>query len=123
MGVLIPTRWYLKPETLTLEEIFNHNNSEVRYVGVRLYGLDRLLKSGKINIINVDADKEQILFTIEDIFIEPVCIIKVVNSTPEPDGSFKEVFLTVPPDMKSCQQAVAWTFRKMPKSYHPILET
>ena len=50
-------------------------------------------------------------------------MVKVVNSTPEPDGSFKDYFLRVPPDMQTAHQAVAWTFDKTVATYQPVLQT
>ena len=41
---------------------------------------------------------------------EPVVMVEVLNSTPEPDGSFKDYWLRVPPTMETARQAVAWTF-------------
>jgi hypothetical protein len=41
---------------------------------------------------------------------EPLVIVEVVNSTPEPDGSFKDYFLRVPPGVGSAREAIAWTF-------------
>jgi hypothetical protein len=38
---------------------------------------------------------------------EPLVMVRVLNSTPEADGSRKAFFLRVPPDM-SLAQAVVW---------------
>jgi hypothetical protein len=46
-----------------------------------------------------------------------VKILHVTNSTAEPDGSFKEYRLRVPPEMLSPLQAVAWTFNMRPEEY------
>jgi hypothetical protein len=51
---------------------------------------------------------------------ESLMMVKVVNSTPEPDGSFKDYFLRVPPTMARAREAVAWTFA-MPEAEY-ILE-
>ena len=50
-------------------------------------------------------------------------MVEVVNSTPEPDGSWKTYFLRVPPQMRSCQEAVAWTFNCSPDEYAVAVET
>ncbi len=50
-------------------------------------------------------------------------MVKVVNSAPEPDGTFKDYFLRVPPTMQTARQAVAWTFGKESHEYAPVLET
>lgn len=40
--------------------------------------------------------------------------VEVVNSTPEPDGSYAHYFLRVPPTMRTAQWAVAWSFEQSP---------
>ena len=41
---------------------------------------------------------------------EPLVMVKVVNATANPDGSFKDYWLQVPPDVQTARAAVAWTF-------------
>lgn len=36
--------------------------------------------------------------------------VEVTNGSPEPDGTFKQYFLQVPPEMRTPRQAVAWTY-------------
>ena len=40
---------------------------------------------------------------------EPLHVVEVVNSTPEPDGTHRRYFLRVPHD-RTAREAVAWTF-------------
>jgi hypothetical protein len=54
---------------------------------------------------------------------EPLCMVKVLNATPEPDGTFKEYWLRVPPTMRTAHQAVAWTFSAEAQDYRPAVET
>jgi hypothetical protein len=49
--------------------------------------------------------------------------VEVLNSTPEPDGSFKNYYLRVPPDMQSAREAVAWTFDMEETEYDPFAQT
>jgi hypothetical protein len=49
--------------------------------------------------------------------------VHVVNSSPEPDGSYKEYFLRVPPTMTRARQAIAWTFGLTEEEYEPLSET
>jgi hypothetical protein len=46
-----------------------------------------------------------------------------MNSTPEPDGTIKPYLLRVPPETKTCLEAVAWINWKEPATYRPIKET
>lgn len=122
-GVRIPPHFYTKPESLSITEVLAHTNTEVRYVGIKIVGMDRVLESNNTTIIHKDKQKNQILFQIKGIFEEPVSYVKVVNSTQEPDGTYKDYYLCVPPDMKTCKQAVAWTFRLEEQEYQPGQET
>ena len=54
---------------------------------------------------------------------EPVVMVEVRNSTPEPDGSVRTYFLRVPPGMRRARAAVAWTFGLDRGSYEPVVET
>jgi hypothetical protein len=54
---------------------------------------------------------------------EPLVMVKVKNSTPEPDGSIKSYYLRVPPTMVRARQAVAWTFAVAESDYAPARET
>ncbi len=54
---------------------------------------------------------------------EPLVWVQVINSTPEPDGSFKDYFLRVPPWMTTAREAVAWTFGEDEESYAPDVQT
>jgi len=122
-GVRIPPHFYTKPDSLTITEVLAHPNTEVRYVGIKIVGMDRVLDSENTTIIHKDKKKNQILFQIKGIFEEPVSYVKVVNSTQEPDGTYKDYYLCVPPTVKTCQEAVAWTFRLEEQEYQPEQET
>ena len=94
-NIRIPSKYYQamsNPDLLTVEEVLGHTNQEVRYVGMKIVGFDRVLNHNKTKIIHRDKKKGQMLFTISGIFDEPVAYVKVINSTAEPDGSFKNYF-------------------------------
>lgn len=132
-NIRIPPQYHqavADPELLTVEEVLKHTNQEVRYVGIKIVGFDRIMKHKNCKIIHRDEKKGQVLFTISGIFEEPVAYVKVVNSTVEPDGvTHKNYFLCVPPPSEGitdCQKAVAWTFGFSPdkaKDYQPEQET
>jgi hypothetical protein len=54
---------------------------------------------------------------------EPIVMVEVLNSTPEPDGSRKTYFLRVPPTMRTAREAVAWTFGMQGAGYAPAVES
>lgn len=50
-------------------------------------------------------------------------MVEVVNSTAEPDGSFKDYWIRVPPSVGSAREAVAWTFDVQADEYAPAVQT
>ena len=79
-----------------------------------------LLDSGAVE---VQLDDFGTLYRKEITGDETLVMVKVVNSTEEPDGTFKDYFLRVPPTMRTSHEAVAWTFNKTVETYAPCLET
>jgi len=97
-----------EPGKITVEDIEKEENQEVRRVKITQYGVDRyILNSGAEK---VHEDEWGILYKKEVINDEPITMVKVVNSSPEPDGTFKDYFLRVPPSITTAREAVAWTF-------------
>lgn len=125
-NIRIPPKYHQAisdPEILSVEEVLKNPNQEVRYVGMKIVGFDRVMKHKNCKIIHKDATTDQVLFEIKGVFDEPIKYVRVWNSTAEPDGTFKPYFLCVPPETKTCKQGVAWTFRKDEKTYHPSQES
>jgi hypothetical protein len=125
-NIRIPPKYHQaisNPELLTVEEVLKHPNQEVKYVGMKIVGFDRVMKSKNCKVIHKDETTDQILFEIKGVFEEPIKYVRVWNSTAEPDGSFKPYYLCVPPEIKNCRQGVAWTFRKEENQYNPSQET
>jgi hypothetical protein len=54
---------------------------------------------------------------------EPITMVEVINSTPEPDGGRKTYFLRVPPRTETARAGVAWTFGLTPEEYRPSAES
>lgn len=122
-GRRVPNRYFTHPEELTVKEIFGNPNAEVRFAGLHIYGFDRLLEEGAVTIVDHETDTDYLLFRINKVFDEPVQFVRLWNSTPEPDGSYKAYYLCVPPDVNTVRAAVAWTFRKEADTYRPVQET
>ena len=65
-----------------------------------------------------------ILITLKDIpGDDSLTMVKVINSTPEPDGSYKNYFLRVPPTCQTAEEGVSWTFGFSSDNYQPNIET
>jgi hypothetical protein len=120
-GIIVPEYVILLPEGLDFEMINAEPNAEVRRVLIERFGLDNYLKRGEV--IKIHQDPCGILYRMNLKGDEPILVVRVINSTAEPDGIFKEYFLRVPPNIMRARQAVAWTFGLSEEEYTPKAET
>lgn len=125
-GVHIPPRFWKHPEEVTIEDVFTEKNAEVRRVALEIHGLSKIVKHKNYKLLHRDEETgaELFEFNLMNEF-NPIRYVKVFNSTPEPDGTYREFFLCVSSteDIKTCKEAIAWTFRRKAADYHPVEET
>lgn len=120
-GVLVPKFVIEDPESISVETIERADNIEVRRAMLDRFGPSRyIIESG---VEPIHEDQYGILYRRELAGDEPLVLLRVVNSTAEPDGSFKEYFLRVPPHIEIARQAAAWTFEMDADDYGPLVET
>lgn len=117
----------------TVNDIDNETNAEVRRVMVELYGQEKYLIDSKAEVVN--EDDFGVLYRKTQPNDEDLMMVKVVNSTPESDGSFKDYFIRVDPNayggLKTAMSAVASTWRnrdgsmifEKPEDYDPAIQT
>ncbi|WNZ14258.1 hypothetical protein P8T65_46380 [Streptomyces sp. 11x1] len=58
----------------------------------------------------VAVDEFGTLWRITARYEEDIALVDLLNSTPEPDDSFKRYVLRVPPDQTVSRDAIGWTF-------------
>jgi hypothetical protein len=120
-GVRLPAYIIEEPGKITVELIEKEQNAEVRRVMIERYGQSRyLLDSGALKI---HEDDFGVLYRKDIPDDESMVFVKVVNSTAEPDGSYKDYWLRVPPHITSAKEAVAWTFDVPKENYQLIKQT
>lgn len=106
---------------LTRSRIGLETDPSRRSVLIERYGLGRyMLQSGAIEY---QRDECGALYRLDQRLDEPIVAVRVVNSTPEPDGSFHEYWLRIPPATQTAREAVAWTFGLSPDEYDPVLQS
>lgn len=123
---LEPSLWNNK-DTLRADEILNIPNAEVRRCMVELIGYENFIKRAKPTVLDRDEKTGAVLYKVDmpdDDRNEPLVVIKVIDGTSLTDSKGKtyrkEYFLRVPPQMKTCSEAVAWTFNMDQKEYQKI---
>lgn len=102
---------------INVNRIHAEKNAEIKRVMIDIYGESRYLMDAGAKVIH--ADECGTLYRADIEHEEPLVMVKVRNSTPEPDGTYKHYFLRVPPTMLRAREAVAWTFGLPESEYHP----
>src|SRR4029077_16694720 len=114
---------------ITVAKIDGETNAEIRRVMIERYCFGHEVSGAGAYLRDAGAKRldhdEQFgtLWRREVIGDEPIVMVEVINRSPEPDGHFRHYFLRVPPDIAGSHAAVAWTFGKTPKTYHPLIES
>jgi hypothetical protein len=120
-GVNVSREIIESPDNITVKQIESEQNAEVRRVMIERYGQALYLQDSGAKLLHQDNLGK--LWSKEVLNDEPIVMVEVQNSTPEPDGTFKNYFLRVPPDIIEASQAVAWTFGMKKQEYKPIAES
>ena len=119
-GVRVTQQIVEAPGTLRVDRITYEENAEVRRVMIDRYGTEKYLRAAEGRLVQQDDFGE--LWRLRH-GSEPLQFVKVVNSSPEPDGTFRDYWLRVPPEVTTAHEAVAWTFGFTPEEYRPQRQT
>lgn len=117
------------PKSIDIPRIEKEANAEIRRVMIERYGQSKyIVDSGAQEIA---CDDFGTLYRKELAGDEPILMVKVINSSAEPDGSYREYFLRVHPECRPMLEgnrfgdvqtltplnAIASTFGKMGSEY------
>lgn len=95
-GVEMPSWVIEQPEQITIQKIDAEQNAEVRRVMLERFGVDRYCLDSNATLVDDDPRWGK-LWRKDFQDDEPLTMVEVLNSTPEPDGSIKTYMLRVPP--------------------------
>lgn len=136
-GVRVTEQIVMRPETLTVEQIRDERNAEVRRFMIDRFGASEYLRAENAECAQEDECGKLYKIALRG-DAEDLAIVEVINSTPEPmsyvpaegeNGRFignrwhKHYMLRVPPSCKTAREAVAWTMQIPPDEYAPALQT
>jgi hypothetical protein len=120
-GVPVDERIAFRPETITVAEILGERNAERRRVLLERFGFERFMREAGAVVVDQDRDpggERQLLRLKLEGDEDLVCVSVSCPSTG------RRYLLRVPPTMRTCRQAVAWTAGfNDPKRYNPLVET
>ncbi|WP_432828319.1 DUF6745 domain-containing protein [Dactylosporangium sp. CA-092794] len=120
-GMPIPSDLVDRLAHLTYPQIAAERNAELRRVMVEHFGYDRYLREAGAQ--KVSEDESGVLWRLAFADDEPLTMVEVVNSTPEPDGTSRVYWLRVPPQTRTAREGVAWTFGLTEEEYRPLIQT
>jgi hypothetical protein len=120
-GVAVSAQVAFFAETLAADQILGESNAEVRRVMIERVGFERLLQRVKAEVVHEDRDaggQRQLLRVRLKDDEDLVCVSVRCPSTG------RHYIIRVPPGMRTCHQAVAWTAGfDNADDYRPIAET
>jgi hypothetical protein len=120
-GVPIDERIAFQPQSITVSEVLDQPNSELRRVLLERMGYEKFLAEAQAKVLDSDRDPggERRLLYVPMQNDEPlVCLAVYCPSTG------RQYMLRVPPKMRTCRQAAAWIAGfDREEDYQPIAET
>ena len=116
--------------TWEVPDILAEPNSEIRRCAIEARGWDWFVEAAELDLVDSAPDpgnrypngeaKTVFLYHLPErfqIFEEPVRVVICTNGTPEPDGSYRRFGLTVPANVPTVMDALAWMHRD---DEHPV---
>ena len=119
-GVRVPSWIILRPDAITAKQILSEFNMERRRVMMYLYGLERALHDLGAELEQSDGYGDLYRVTIDG---RTEKFVRVVNATPEADGTYRDYIIPVWPDVTTAHEAVARTYGRTPDTYSPEVRT
>ena len=134
-GVEVPSHVVEHPEQITIAMIDAERNDEVRRIMVDIYGSDLFIRDS--GAIKVQQDRFGTLYKRSFSSGPPAMFVHLINSTAEADGSRREFWRRVHPELRpllgdgqlgepqamTAHNAVASTYGMRGEEYSPLVET
>lgn len=120
-GFAVDRKIIEEKDDITVGQILEESNAEIRRVLLDIYGNERFLTESGAEVLH--EDECGILYRYEFDLDEPLMMVRVRNSTREPDGTYRFYYLRVPPTVQTAREAVAWTFGLSEDEYKPQKES
>jgi len=120
-GVPIDHRIAFQPRNIRIGEILRETNAELRRVLLERFGLERFLTEANAQVLDVDKDAGGERNLLRVFIAGGEDLVYVLVHCP---STGRRYILRVPPTMKTCREAIAWTAGfDNPDLYRPLVET
>ena len=94
------------------KDVLTVANAEIRRFLMKRVGYENIKDAVKAEVLHKDGDSELLKFNNGDVYVK-------VKDT----STAREYLLSVPENMKTCREGIAWTFGLSEDKYNPIIET
>src|SRR5215510_1235599 len=122
-GVEVPDWMITHPEWITPFKIGDTIEPVLRNTMIDIMTPERFITTGVVACVS--KDETGVLWRKfwghRGVTIGTWSAVEVVNGTPDSDGSHKRYILTVPPHVRTVQEAVAWTYGLSAKQYSKLV--
>ena len=125
-GVRVTEQIVMRPETITVDQIWGEPNAEVRRVMIERHGWAEFVEVAGLTLVHTEPDPGNPGHTLalydlpRQVFDEPVRVVLAANASPERDGTRRRYGLTVPADIDEAAAGIAWTFGIDPATYRGL---
>lgn len=126
-GIRVPPSYITEKDAINFKMVQDQQNAELRRCLVEIMGEEKYLEQANPTILDEDPECGTLMCAKVGEDDEDIYMVRVINSTPEPDGSKNIYYLRVPPPESggptTARSAVAWTFGLDAQGYRPQRET
>lgn len=107
-GIQVASWIIERQQEVTAKAIDREHDPTVRRCMIDIMTPERFIREG--DAVTVAEDETGVLWNKTWTAWDAWAAVQVQNGTPEPDGTYRQYFLQVPPTVRSARQAVAWTY-------------
>jgi len=122
-GVKVTQQIIERPLTLTAEQVLNEPNAEVRRVMIEKMGYERFFSITNAEVLDEDVEPTGNPRRLLSIHLPSDPDGHIVVTEVQCTTTGKKYYLRVPPNMKTCLQAIAWTANMSPEDYVVLAES
>jgi hypothetical protein len=120
-GLPIDQRVAFHPETITAQEILDQRNIEMRRLLLERLGYEAFVEQAQAEILDLDYDAGGARRLLRIPLADDESLVCVAVACP---STGQQYVIRVPPGMRTCRQAIAWTAGfDDPDDYSPLVET
>lgn len=141
-GFRVPEKLVMYPEQITIEEIQNERNAEIRRIMIEKFGFERYCNEANAQLLDTDEENKAELYRIELEDDEDIVFLRLEDHSPSnakeykifdingdvdrvvnTGDTFKKYVIRVDPECTTARDALAWMSVRSFGTYNPLIQT